>query len=225
MPFKLELFEPITDLERVDRPEGRIYRRGDKEYNSVTTLLSKFGQAKLEAWKNAVGHEKAAAISRQAANRGTTVHQLCEDYLLNKEIDTKRVMPVFLDDFNKAKRILDAKVEKVYGVEMKLYSDRIRAAGTTDLAAEWGKTPSIVDFKNTRGQIKPDVLKKYFIQLAAYNIMVQERYKLFFPKLVIVNIQPEQPLPIIIEAKAADYVEKTVQIFDAINKQLSASQL
>jgi len=225
MSFEHQLFEPITDLERVDRPEGRIYKRGDKEYNSVTTLLSRFGQAKLEAWKNAVGAEKAAAISRQAANRGTTVHGLCEDYLMNREIDLKKVMPVFLDDFNKAKRILDQKVGKVFGVEMKLYSDKIRAAGTTDLAGEWGKTPSVIDFKNTRGQIKPDVLKKYFIQLTAYQIMIQERYNVFLPKLVIVNIQPEMPVPVIIEAKAADYVEKTIQIFDAINKQLSAQQL
>lgn len=225
MPFEHKLFEPITDLVREDRPTGRVYVRGDREYRSVTTLLSRLGSDSLEKWKAAVGAEKAAAISRQAANRGTTVHALCENYLLNKEMD-KDIMPIYLDDFNKVKRTLDKNVHKVFGVEMKLYSDTIRAAGTTDLGAEWGtmKVPSIVDFKTSRGQIKPEVLKKYFIQLAAYQIMMQERYGVYFQKLVIVNVQPELPTPNIIEVKAVDYVDKTRQIINAINKQLDEAQ-
>lgn len=227
MTFKLDLVPPVEGLERHDLETGRVYKRGDKIYRSVTSVLSGFNKGGLEAWKAWVGEEKAAGIARQSANRGTAVHSLCEDYLLGKKTN-QPIMPIYLDDFNKAKRILDKNVKVVRGVELQLYSDEIQAAGTTDLFCEWDisllrdtkvvTTPAIVDFKTKRKEMNASVLKMHFIQEAAYAIMINELYNVFVPKLVIISLEQDSPIPRVYEAKTIDYYEKTKQLFKSTIK-------
>lgn len=226
MAFKVELVKPVDGLERIDSDTGRIYKRGDKTYRSVTSVLSKLGADRLDAWKASVGHEKAAGIARAAANRGTIVHKLCEDYLLGRTTN-QPIMPIYLDDFKKAKQTLDRYVRTIKGVELQLYSDELRAAGTCDLFCDWGITeirevkkpkiiPTIVDFKTKRTQTNPQVLKMHFIQETAYAIMINELYNVFPEKLVIIALEQNSPLPTIYEARTVDYLDKTRQIFKSI---------
>lgn len=226
MTFKLELVKPVEGLERIDSDSGRIYKRGDKTYRSVTSVLSKLGADRLESWKASVGHDKAAAIAKQAANRGTIVHKLCEDYLMGKQTN-QPIMPIYLDDFKKAKQVIDRHVRVVKGVELQLYSDELRAAGTTDVFCEWEVSnirdvkklicPAIIDFKTKKSTVNPQVLKMHFIQETAYAIMINELYNVFVPKLVIIALEQNSPLPSVYEARTVDYLDKTKQIFKSID--------
>lgn len=226
MTFKIDLVNPVEGLVRHDLETGRVYKKGDKTYRSVTNVLSGFGNKEwLKAWRANVGEVKADGIVRQSANRGSVVHKLCENYLLGAQTN-QPVMPIYLDDFNKAKRVLDKSVKVVRGVELQLYSDEINAAGTTDLFCDWDASvvrdkkavtvPAVVDFKTKRSTMNVNALKMHFIQGAAYAIMINEIYGIFVPKLVIISLEQDSPVPVLHEARTIDFYEKTKQIFKSI---------
>ena len=68
-------------------PNGRMYETPDgASYPSVTTIMSYMSQDSIKAWRERVGEEEANKISNQAATRGTKIHDLCEQILLNNEV-------------------------------------------------------------------------------------------------------------------------------------------
>ena len=54
-------------------------------YPSVTTVLGSRDKSWLYEWRKKVGEEEANRISQRAANRGTRLHKICEDYICNKK--------------------------------------------------------------------------------------------------------------------------------------------
>ena len=62
-----------------ETPEGNLYP-------SITTVLSIRNKKGLHEWRERVGHDVANYITRTAANRGTAVHKMCEDYLNNQHL-------------------------------------------------------------------------------------------------------------------------------------------
>ncbi len=74
----------LPDLKTKTIDRKRYYvTPDDKEYPSITTVLSNRGKEGLFEWRKRVGNDVANYISRKAAKRGTSVHQMCEDYLNN----------------------------------------------------------------------------------------------------------------------------------------------
>ena len=60
------------------------------KYPSVTTIIGEMtDKSFLDKWRQRIGHEKADAISKFSANRGTVMHQLCEYYILADSQDPK----------------------------------------------------------------------------------------------------------------------------------------
>src|SRR6185312_2557926 len=108
---------------------------------SVTTVLKNYYDKgkEIKKWRKRVGEAKANAITQRAANRGKSVHKICEDYLGNDPNATKKAMPDSLADFERMKDLLDKNVSKVFGIELPLYSNELMTAGTTDLACVWDK--------------------------------------------------------------------------------------
>ena len=74
---------------RVDTlPSGRTYFTPDGDYPSITTVLGKTANnVWLQAWKDKVGEEEAARISKEATDRGTLVHEYAEHYFNNEDIN------------------------------------------------------------------------------------------------------------------------------------------
>ena len=82
-PFDhVETHLPDLKTKTIDRKRYYI-TPDDKEYPSITTVLSNRGKQGLFEWRKRVGNDVANYISRKAAKRGTSVHQMCEDYLNN----------------------------------------------------------------------------------------------------------------------------------------------
>ena len=56
-------------------------------YPSITSVLSIRDKKGLHEWRQKVGEDVANHVMIQAANRGTAVHNMVEDYLNNVDLD------------------------------------------------------------------------------------------------------------------------------------------
>lgn len=185
MKFKQELLPPVS-VKLIQTDTARYYETPEGNFRSVTAVLeTTLGTKELDEWKERVGHETAAQISRSASSRGTAVHNIFEAYLRGEPI---KAMPVNKAMFFKIKPWIDEQLTKIFGIEHKLYSKQLQTAGTVDLIAEFsGKYRAVADYKTSKRQLVPHskILHKYFLQATAYAIMVEELYMIKVPYIVI----------------------------------------
>ena len=161
-------------LDRVDSHDGRRYiTAAGNAYPSVTAITSLVNEGAIQEWRNRVGEEKANAISLKASTRGTQVHSIIEKYINNE--DTSDFLPHIKQSLENLKPLIDKHVTKVFGTEVALYSDHLQVAGTCDAIVEWDGIPTIVDWKTSRRPKKKKDIGNYFMQLAAYAVMWEER--------------------------------------------------
>lgn len=183
--FNLDLV-PLERLKRTSVDGQRMYETPEGlYYPSVTTITSQLNKDKIVQWRARVGEAAANKISAQASSRGTSVHKLCEDYVLNKQMEEK-VMPSNKDMFLAIKRHLDDNVNNIRAVEGFLYSNFLRTAGQVDLIAEYKGKLAIIDFKTSRKYKKEEWIENYFIQESAYSFMFEERTGIQVPLLVTI---------------------------------------
>jgi len=182
----------IEKLVRVDSPTGRRYETpSGKKYPSVTSVLGMLGKADIMAWRKRVGEEEANRVASRAARRGTAIHSLCENYLLNKEVNPT---PFDLETFSSIKPYLN-KIDNVHCLETQLYSDYLQVAGTVDCVAEYNGRLSVIDFKTSKRVKTRDDIHSYFMQTAAYAVMFEERTGIPIDQLVIImSVDDSEPL-------------------------------
>ena len=145
-----KLFErdefPLIDLESDYFDGKRFYKTPDGVwYPSVTTVLSSQKNDAIDRWKASVGEAESKRISKQATDRGTYLHSMCEDYLNNIENYRRGRFPTTLSLFNAIQPIIDRDIEKVYGIEMALYSHKLKTAGRCDLFCKFQGMYTILD--------------------------------------------------------------------------------
>ena len=184
------------------------------QYPSVTTVL---GENKdktfLQKWIDTVGEEKAEQIKVQAGNRGTALHTICEDYLLNKDVYPEGVMPANIMTFSNLKPVLDTRVGKVFAVEAPLYSKKLNTAGRTDCIAEFDGVVSIVDFKTSLKPKKEEWIQDYFLQATCYSLMAEALTDLKIPQIAIIITVDGQSEPQVFVKNKYLYVERVLEIF------------
>ena len=160
-----------TDMGRwYETPEGKRYPSA----SSVAGILSRDAIAK---WRARVGAEEADRKTKKGADRGTYIHLLCEQYLLNTMTMQVRLgmMPFMKELFLQLKKEFDKHISEVYCIEQALYSDRLRIAGRCDAIVIWDGILYVLDIK-TAGYIKPEAwILNYFVQTSAYAEMFGER--------------------------------------------------
>ena len=165
-----EIKATTTDGVRLyETPEGNYYP-------SITTVLSVRNKKGLHDWRKRVGDDVANYVARKAANRGTAVHHMCEDYLNNdfdEEKHKKKFLPYVL--FNQLRESLLRKVNNIYSQEAGLYSDKYKVAGRVDCIAEYDGVLSIIDFKTSSKERSDEWNESYYIQASAYAEMFEER--------------------------------------------------
>lgn len=208
----LHSFVTLEDLQTTEVDGKRHYVTPEGVFPSVTTVLSrKTSKQSLDEWRARVGEEEANRIMKLATDRGTAVHNICENYILNKEY-RRGVMPTDMHTFLQIKPYLDLNVGSVYAVEAPLYSSRLRTAGRTDLLAGWQGVNSIIDFKTSKRPKKEEYIENYFIQATCYSLMAEERTLLKFPQIVIV-IAVDHEDPQIFVRNRDQYVDRVLEIF------------
>ena len=165
-----------------ETPEGNYYP-------SITTVLSVRNKKGLHDWRKRVGDDVANYVARKAANRGTAVHHMCEDYLNNdfdEEKHKKKFLPYVL--FNQLRESLLRKVNNIYSQEAGLYSDKYKVAGRVDCIAEYDGELSIIDFKTSSKERSDEWNESYYIQASAYAEMFEERTGIAINQVVILVV-------------------------------------
>lgn len=214
--------------ENIDFPElsaeiiegvGRLYTTPEGErYPSVTTVIGAASDNKwLEEWKARVGEETAKKISAQAARRGTAVHELAENYLKNDPKFSRGHMPANIATFNQIRPFLDKHVDKIYGLEVPLYSDKLKVAGRVDCLANYHGELSIIDFKTSKKEKKKEDISNYFVQASAYSFMTFERSGLL-PKKIVIMMTVDDGSPLIFIERAKDWIEEFIKIRKKVDK-------
>jgi hypothetical protein len=208
-------FWSFNDLNTKTINEERHYLLPDgSAVPSVTTVLGRLSADGIAKWKARVGEAEAKRIGTQAATRGTAIHSICEQYLLNNPEYKKGVMPVNLDTFKRIKPYLDQYIGTIYGLEIPLYSYELQTAGRTDCIADYRGKLSIVDFKTSRKPKKEEWIQNYFIQATCYAMMAEELFGIAIPQIVII-IAVDNEDPQVFRKDRLKYVDRVREVFGA----------
>jgi len=206
----VKLPELEFDLKAVTTESGRKYTTPNGEkYSSITTVLSAYNKKAIMEWRKRVGEEQANKISSQASRRGTSVHDVCEKFLLNELSDMKiqMMMPNVKEMFLQLKPELMKNIGNIYCLEQALYSHKLKVAGRVDCIAEWKGKLSVIDFK-TSGRLKDkDHIKNYFMQCSAYAIMFEEITGLPIEQIVVAIAVNDETVPQIFEETKDKYID------------------
>ncbi len=159
----------------LDREDGHWYQtKFDKIYPSISTILSATAledkKNGLKMWKESEpAHEY---ITQQAQSIGTQSHKIIEDYLNNKvALDTFDLLPIA--HFYNLKPFLD-NISNLVCTEQRMYSDKLKVAGTADLIAEYNGVLSIIDYKTKRKPQIDEYMYEYYLQTTCYAHMFEE---------------------------------------------------
>lgn len=196
--------------ERREGPDGRFYDCGnDNWYPSVTTMLGKvMDHSGLDVWRNRVGDAQANKITKQSTDRGSELHDYIEHYL--QGLDFKPKYPMVNWMFRSIKDELD-QISDIKGLELRLHSDKLKLAGTTDCIGTYRGLNAVIDFKNSnRHKSKEDILS-YFIQTTAYSVMYHERTGVLYPHLVII-MATEQNKGLVFVEHIKNYLDLTLKL-------------
>lgn len=201
-------FDYITEIDTDTLPSGRTYHTPDGSFPSITTILGKTAnQPWLQKWKEKVGEEEAARISKEATDRGTLIHAYAERYFNGEEIYSD-LSQESADVVHMSKNLIRAAekgVTEVWGQEQVLWSKKYCYAGRTDMVGLWNGVPSIIDFKTSKKKKSEKQIKDYYIQCCAYAVAHNEMYGTGI-KNVVVLITVENSDPLTFEKSAVPFL-------------------
>lgn len=163
------IVEYSADNKQINVLDSRFYRRNDKYYASVTSILNYFPKNQFfHSWLKDVGHN-SDIIANKAAGEGTQVHNAVEAFLNGEEIN-------WLDEWGNAKYNLDVwrmilrfadfwntHKPELIATEYHLFSDEHEFAGTADLVVRMFDQLWLLDLKTSNS-----LHTSYDLQLAAY---------------------------------------------------------
>ena len=167
------------DAQQITMPDSRYYLRNGEYYPSITYVLQYYPKGKyFEDWLKQMGNN-ADYIMRKAAEEGTQVHNMIEDYLNGKELNflSNNNIPLYDVEiwkmFLKFVEFWEEYKPQLIGAEIHLFSDEYKVAGTCDLVCEieidGKKELWIIDYKTSN-----NLHTTYDFQLAAYNKCYEE---------------------------------------------------
>ncbi|NNL59218.1 MAG: exonuclease [Nitrosopumilus sp.] len=201
-------FEPAQLIERDD---GHYYQtpKGDV-FPSITTMLHKTmpleKQQSLENWK---AQEVAADyITQESAVIGTQTHEMIENYL-NGISFTEQYRLLSVAHFNNLLPFIQ-KINDIHGTELRLYSEAMKIAGTSDCIAKYDGKLSIIDYKTKRSNQQEEWMTDHFIQGTAYAQMFKEMTGIEI-KQVVILVSSEKNTRMEFVKNTGDYVDLLVE--------------
>ena len=170
------ILEVSKDAKQITLPDSRYYRRNGEYYPSVTYVLGYYPKGKFfEDWLKKVGYS-ADYIVRKAADEGTQVHEMIEDYLNGKELyflspveETPLYDPLVWQMFLRFVEWWETYNPTLLETEVHLFSDKLKVAGTCDLVCEIDGEVWVVDFKTAN-----NMQTTYELQTSVYSQCYEE---------------------------------------------------
>ena len=201
----------LTQLEVDESTGDRFYISPNGiRLPSVTTVLGYFKKKQLIEWRNKVGNEEADRVMNRAATRGTKFHNMMEAYLRGEDTYLDGVMPDMKQSFNDMKETLDL-IDNIRYIESPLHSESLGVAGRTDVIAEFGKVPSIIDFKTSKNEKKAEWIENYFEQATAYALMYEELVGEAIDQIVILISTDYRPEPQVFIRDKNQYIQSLLE--------------
>jgi genome maintenance exonuclease 1 len=199
------------ELEKKEQNGIRLYHLPSGQWvPSITSITSFYNRQIFVEWRKRVGVEKANAITRKATARGTDFHQVCQDYLENKELNWDDYQPLTKFMFYHAKPYLD-KINNIHAIERTLYSEYLGLAGRVDCIAEYEGELAVIDFK-TSDKIKPEEwIENYFVQEMFYGSAYYELTGKSVKKLITLMVTPGGEVKVFDKRNKGDYIKLLVR--------------
>ena len=199
----VDLDLPSLDRETIDGV--RYYDiPGESKLVSITSITSWINREIFRSWRARVGNEEADKVTKAATSRGTDMHTLTENYLLNEELPTVQPLSEFL--FKQSKPQLDL-INNIHAIEKPLYSLRLGVAGTVDCIAEYEGELAVIDFKTSKKPKPRKWIDHYFVQCAAYACMLYEMKEIPVKKFVIIMSCEDGEVVVYEERNKAKYIK------------------
>ena len=204
----------LTQSELIEREDGHYYRTpSGLIYPSITTMLQKTQsqekQESLQKWRD---QEIASEyITKEAAIVGSETHKLVENYLNGKN-NNENFRLLSEAHFNNLLPFVN-KIDDVHGIELRLYSDKMRLAGTSDCIAKYDGVLSIIDYKTKRSNQKEEWLTDHFIQATSYGVMFKE----------LTGIKVEQIVILVSSEKNTrmEFIKNPINYLDLLEKRIT----
>lgn len=202
--MKTFIHHEFPTLKRIDSPNGRVYETPTgKAYPSVTSVVGLVKAQQIQEWRKRVGEAEANKVSGRASRRGTSIHSLCEDYLLGKNPEPN---PFDHDMFKSLRPYLD-RIDNIHCLETQLFSHHLEVAGTVDCIAEFDGKLCVIDFKTASKPKRRDWIHDYFMQTSAYAVMFEELTGTPVGRLcIIMGVDEHEPL--IFQEKRNDWIHE-----------------
>ena len=199
----VDLDLPTLDRETIDGV--RYYDiPGESKLVSITSITSWINREIFRSWRARVGNEEADKVTKAATSRGTDMHTLTENYLLNEELPTVQPLSEML--FKQSKPKLDL-IDNIHAIERPLYSLRLGVAGTVDCIAEYEGELAVIDFKTSKKPKPRKWIDHYFVQCAAYACMLYEMKDIPVKKFVIIMSCEDGEVVVYEERNKAKYIK------------------
>ena len=200
--------------ELIEKDNAHFYQTPTGEiYPSITTILHEtMANEKKESLQNWKEQEIAADyITQEAATIGTETHKLIENHI-NEVRQTDDVRLLSVAHFNNLIPFLQ-KINDVHGTELRLYSNVMKLAGTSDCIANYDGELSIIDYKTKRSNQKEEWMTDHFIQGTAYAQMFKE----------LTGIEAKQVVILVSSEKNArmEFVKNTEDYKDLLTQRLN----
>ena len=200
--FKQAVLDTKNHQHHYTTPEGI-------RYPSITTLLGKTRPTEnakgIKAWRDRMGQEVSQFIFNELGIIGTEAHKLNENYLNNIHTgDDYRLLSHA--HHNNFKPHLD-RMDNVHGIEVQLYSDKLKVAGTSDCIAEYDGVLSVIDYKTKRSKQEVGYMLDPFIQTTAYSLMWEELTGNKVEQLIILASSEKNTMQKFV-GKRDDYINK-----------------
>jgi genome maintenance exonuclease 1 len=199
------------ELEKKEINGMRLYHLPDDQWvPSITSVTSFYNREIFVKWRKRVGLEEANRITKRATARGTDFHQVCQDYLENKELNWDDYRPLSKFMFHHAKPELD-KINNIHAIERTLYSEYLGLAGRVDCIGEYDGELAVIDFK-TSEKIKPEAwLENYFVQEMFYAAAYYELTKIPPVKLITIMVTPGGEVKVFDKRNKDEYIKLLVR--------------
>jgi len=168
--------ETIDGVRYYDTPDGQ-------KLVSITSVISHYNREIFREWRAKIGNDEANKITKAATSRGTDMHTLVENYLLNQELPEVQPLSDLL--FKQSKPYLN-KIDNIHAIEQSLFSKELGVAGTVDCIAEYEGELAVIDFKTSKKPKPEKWIEHYFVQCAAYACMLYEMTGIIVKKFVII---------------------------------------
>jgi hypothetical protein len=221
-------------------------------FPSVTTVTSLLPNPKLEEFKKAVGLKESQEIARKAAERGSVMHILLEDFMIeynrshNRSAALQSVqgstpikfkqMGASHEAISKGRKLFYNFYESnqfledfkfISGVEEPLFSLKHGFAGTCDCSYFTSNSIVIRDYKSSSREKTADEIETYFMQVAAYMHAYDEMYDLDVSKGQIMISNEKTGLQIfeITNNERDIYLNRFLELLEQFNKSFNYEEL